>query len=224
MSADLPGGGERWATEDPDWAGVPGPLGRAAPTRAPAPGRRPRSRRPFILGAVAVAALLAGASVTLAATRSGSPVSTSAAVAATPAPSAAPSGGPGRGSGFGGRPDRGWASAAAWALGGASAGRCTDSSWRPGPAAGTAPSMFQNGQVTAVSTASITVRSADGFTARYAVTAGTIVDAQRDGISSIRTGNQVMVQATVSAGTATAASISDLTLLLQQRPSVGSVG
>jgi len=104
MSADLPGSGGCWAAQDPDWAGVPGPLLRAAPTRAPPPGQRPRSRRPFILGAVAVAALLAGASVTLAATRSGSAVSTSAVIAATPAPPAAPSGGPGRGSGMGGRP------------------------------------------------------------------------------------------------------------------------
>jgi hypothetical protein len=107
-----------------------------------------------------------------------------------------------------------------WGVGGALHGQFVAA--RPG--GGYRTIDVQNGQVTAVSTASITVRSADGFTARYAVTAGTIVDAQRDGISSIRTGNQVMVQATVSAGTATAASISDLTLLLQQRPSVGSVG
>ncbi len=220
MPADLPGGGEHWAVRDPDWAGVPGPLGRAAPTGLATPGLRSRSRRPFVLGAVAVAALLAGASVALAVTRSGSPVSTSAAIAATPAPSALPSGGPGRGSGFGGRPAPGLGLGHGMGPGRALHGQFVVA--RPG--GGYVTIAIQTGQVTAASSASITIRSADGYTASYAVAASTVVDAQRDGISSIRAGNETMVQATVSGGAATAASITDLTLLQQQRRSLGSVG
>lgn len=74
---------------------------------------------------------------------------------------------------------------------------------------------IQRGKVTAVSTSSITVRSADGFTASYAVAASSMVDAQRDGIGSVKVGNQVSVLATVSGSKATATSITDLTLLGQ---------
>jgi hypothetical protein len=71
----------------------------------------------------------------------------------------------------------------------------------------------QRGKVTAVSSTSLTVKSADGFSATYAVSSSTIVDAQRDGIGSVKDGNQVYVTATVSGSTATATSVSDLTLL-----------
>lgn len=71
----------------------------------------------------------------------------------------------------------------------------------------------QRGKVTAVSSTSVTVKSSDGFSATYAVSGSTIVDAQRDGIGSVKDGNQVYVTATVSGSTATATSISDLTLL-----------
>jgi hypothetical protein len=74
---------------------------------------------------------------------------------------------------------------------------------------------FQNGKVTAVSSTSITLRSADGYTHTYAVNSSTTVNAQRNGIGSIKTGNQVAVQATVSGGTATAAQITDISLLQQ---------
>jgi hypothetical protein len=42
-----------------------------------------------------------------------------------------------------------------------------------------------------------------------------MVNAQRDGISSIKDGNQVMVDATVSGSTATAARIIDVSMLQQ---------
>jgi hypothetical protein len=74
----------------------------------------------------------------------------------------------------------------------------------------------QRGQVTAVSSSSITVKSTDGFSATYAVAGSTIVDAQRDGIGSVKDGNQVYVSGTVSGSKATATSISDLTLLGQR--------
>ena len=78
---------------------------------------------------------------------------------------------------------------------------------------------MQRGKVTAVSTNSITVRSSDGFTASYAVAASTVVDAQRDGIGSVKVGNQVVVLATVSGSKATATSITDVSLLQQGRGS-----
>ena len=74
---------------------------------------------------------------------------------------------------------------------------------------------FQNGKVTAVSSTSITLRSADGYSHTYQVTSSTMVNAQRDGIGSIKDGNQVMVDATISGSTATAARIIDLSLLQQ---------
>jgi hypothetical protein len=76
----------------------------------------------------------------------------------------------------------------------------------------------QRGSVTAVSASSITVKSADGFTKAYKVTSSTLVDAQRDGIGSIKNGHQVSVLATVSGGTATATSIQDLSLLQAGHP------
>jgi hypothetical protein len=74
---------------------------------------------------------------------------------------------------------------------------------------------FQNGKVTAVSSTSITLRSADGYSHTYQVTSSTMVNAQRDGIGSIKNGNQVMVDATVSGSTTTAVRIVDLSLLQQ---------
>ena len=71
----------------------------------------------------------------------------------------------------------------------------------------------QRGSVTAVSATSITVKSADGFIKTYQVASSTNVDAQRNGIGSVKTGHQVMVMATVSGGTATAVSILDFSLL-----------
>jgi hypothetical protein len=71
----------------------------------------------------------------------------------------------------------------------------------------------QRGKVTAVSSTSLTVKSADGFSATYAVSSSTIVDAKRDGIGSVKAGNQVYVTATVSGSTATASSVTDLSLL-----------
>ena len=79
---------------------------------------------------------------------------------------------------------------------------------------------IQRGKVTAVSTSSITVRSSDGFTASYAVAASTAVDAQRDGIGSVKVGNQVAVLATASGSKAKATSITDVTLLQQGRGSI----
>jgi hypothetical protein len=67
----------------------------------------------------------------------------------------------------------------------------------------------QRGSVTAVSKDSITVKSDDGYSRTYKVAAETLVNAARDGISSIKTGSTVNVSAVVADNTATATSIND---------------
>ncbi len=85
----------------------------------------------------------------------------------------------------------------------------------PKPGGGYQTVAFQNGKVTAVSSTSITLRSADGYSHTYQVTSSTMVNARRDGIGSIKAGNQVMVDATVSGSTASAVRVVDLSLLQQ---------
>jgi hypothetical protein len=80
---------------------------------------------------------------------------------------------------------------------------------------------IQNGKVTAVSATSITLRSSDGYSHTYAITSSTLVDAQRNGISSVKAGHQVSLTATVSGSTATAMGVLDRTLLQQGRQAFG---
>ena len=72
---------------------------------------------------------------------------------------------------------------------------------------------IQNGRVTAVSRSSITLNGDDGFIRTYAVTSTMIVAARRDGIGSVRFGDQAPVTATASAGTVTAIGIGGLSQL-----------
>lgn len=83
----------------------------------------------------------------------------------------------------------------------------------PKPGGGYQTVDTQRGTVTAVSGTAITVKSADGFSKTYQVASGTFVAAQRDGISSIKTGQQVAVTGTVSGSTVTATTITDLSAL-----------
>jgi hypothetical protein len=69
----------------------------------------------------------------------------------------------------------------------------------------------QRGTVTAVSKDSITVKSEDGFSATYVVTADTMVNAKRDGIASIKVGDEVGVMGVENAGKTTAVQIVDRT-------------
>jgi hypothetical protein len=168
-------------------------------------GNRRLPGRPLILAGVAVAALLAGAGVAMAAT-SGSPASGAAAspaggTVATPSPSARPA-----------LPHQGRPGGSGFAFGGpfgAVHGRFVV----PKSGGGYQTIDTQRGSVTAVSAASITVKSADGFIKTYQVVSSTSVDAQRDGIAAVKTGHQVAVTATVSSSTATAVSILDFNLL-----------
>jgi hypothetical protein len=180
---------------------------------------RSRSRHPYIVAGIAVAALLAGGGAALAATGTGTPTGTPSAVAArpTPSPTAKPGkfgsghhwGGPGSGGGF---------------FGGGFFG-AVHGQFVVGKSGGGYQTVdVQTGKVTAVSTTSITLKSADGFTQTYVITSSTLVDAQRDGIGSVKVGNQASLLATVSGSTATATSIQDLTLLQQGRSSFGYPG
>ena len=74
---------------------------------------------------------------------------------------------------------------------------------------------MQRGKVTAVSASQITLKSDDGYTRSYAVTATTIVRAQRDGIAAVKVGDNVAVTATVSGENATATHIVDVTQVKQ---------
>jgi hypothetical protein len=85
----------------------------------------------------------------------------------------------------------------------------------PKPGGGYQTIAFQNGKVTAVSSTSITLNSADGYSRSYQVTSSTLVNAQRDGIGSVKTGSHVIVTATVSSSTATATRIIDVSLIQQ---------
>lgn len=69
----------------------------------------------------------------------------------------------------------------------------------------------QRGTVTGVSSTSITVKSEDGYTKSYKVTASTVVNAQRDGIDSIESGDEVGVVGIEDGDTVTAVSIMDRT-------------
>jgi len=160
------------------------------------------SRRPYLLAGVAVAALLAGGGAALATGSSGTPASGQSAVTDNPVPVASAGGGGSR--------------------------HYFHTKFIPGmfgmvhgqfvvakSGGGYQTVDVQDGQVTAVSTTSITLKSSDGFTKTYVVTSSTTVDAQRDGIGSVKVGNQASVEATVSGGTVTATNIADLTLLQQ---------
>lgn len=71
----------------------------------------------------------------------------------------------------------------------------------------------QTGEVTAVSSSSITVKSEDGFSRAYSVDENTVVGAGRDGIGTVKTGDTVRIAGVVEGGQAKAAAILDTTSL-----------
>ena len=198
-------------------------LGRMNSTRPIGPiSLRSSSRRPYVLAGVAVAALLGGGGAALAATNSGGTVPTASSVVSTPVPSPS-SGLPGAAgaAGVGGAAGRGHRHfGPRFGLGGGF-GVLHGQFVIGKPGGGDQTVDVQNGQVTAVSSTSITLKSPDGFTMKYVVASSTLVDAQRDGIGSVKVGNQASVLATVSGSTATAASIFDRTLVQKTWPGFG---
>jgi hypothetical protein len=79
----------------------------------------------------------------------------------------------------------------------------------------------QRGAVTAVSSSSITVKSADGYVATYTVSSSTEVNAMAAGIGTVKVGDTVDLTATVSHGSAAAASIIDMTAIRASRGAFG---
>lgn len=181
--------------------------------------------RPVIAVGVAVAALLTGAGVAMAATSGSSAPGSRSGLARSGQAAAAPSLSPSRvrcqiifrgrppflgpALGFPPGPGFGWG----LGLGGDLFGAIHGQFVVPKAGGGYQTVDVQRGSVTAVSTTSITVKSSDGFTKTYRVTSSTIVAAQREGIASVKSGQQVMVVATVSGSTATAVSVIDLSAL-----------
>jgi len=76
---------------------------------------------------------------------------------------------------------------------------------------------MQMGDVTSVSSDSITVKSADNYSRTYSVDENTVVNSGRDGIGNVKNGDQVAVNAVVNGGKAAARSIQDITTLGQIR-------
>lgn len=176
----------------------------------------PARVRPGIVASVAAVALIGGAGVALAATSSSSGPSTRAATAAaspspTPSPTRCPAKGPWRG-----MPRPGRAFGVPFAPPGAGFGPFGTIHGQfvmPKSGGGYQTIDTQRGTVTAVSSSSITVKSSDGFTKTYQVTSSTNVAALRSGIGSVKTGQTVMVLATVSGSSATATHIVDFSAL-----------
>jgi hypothetical protein len=84
--------------------------------------------------------------------------------------------------------------------------------------------VVQRGEVTSVSATQITVLSKDKFTATYAVTAETLVNAARDGISTIKKGATVNIAATKAGGKLTAVHIGDQTARKAMKERLGLDG
>ena len=237
MSAESSNNDQPSAAEPASQPAGPGPAGHADPwsigwasdairtVRSIGPlssfaslGPRLRSRRPLVIAGITVVGLLGGAGAALATTGSVIRAVPSTAVAATPtpAPTLSPAG-PGRvrhrglgGPGFGGLAGLAGALHGQFVAGKAGGGYQTVD--------------FQKGKVTAVSATSITLRSTDGYSHTYSIANSTIVDAQRNGIGSVKVGNQASLSAAVAGSTATAVSIMDLTLLQQGRQALGYQG
>lgn len=176
--------------------------------------------RPVAVAGVAIAALAGGAGIGFAAThsvaKSASP-DTAAVAAAAPTPSASATPAPRFNAGKGWRSIPDGTPGVGMRLGGVVHGQLTV----PKSGGGYQTLDVQRGTVTAVNSTSISVKSTDGYTASYAVTSKTVVDAQAAGIGSVKKGDTVFVTATVSGSTATAANVLDLTAVKNGRVAFG---
>ena len=84
--------------------------------------------------------------------------------------------------------------------------------------------VVQRGEVTAVSKTSITVVSEDKFSTTYAVTEDTLVNAARDGITTIKKGAKVNIVATKVGDKTTAVHIGDQSARKVMRERMGMDG
>jgi hypothetical protein len=193
-------------------------------TAEPPRWQRWRPSRPLAVAGVAVVALAGGAGVGYAATNSLTAKATDTAAVASASPSASPSpssGTPSSGAPHGWRGVRGGFPGGPRLGFGLGGGVVHGQLTVPKSGGGYQTLDVQSGTVTAVSTGSVTVKSADGFTATYTVTSSTVVGAQSAGIGSVKKGDTIFVTATVSGSTATAATIVDVTAIKNGRASFG---
>ena len=186
--------------------------------------------RPVAVAGVAIAALAGGAGIGYAATHSlassAAPDTAAVAAAAAPTPSASAPPVPRHPNGRGWHAFAGGFPGAGLGFGGiAGAGGVVHGQFTvPKAGGGYQTEDVQRGTVTAVSSSSISVKSADGFTATYVVSSKTLVDAQAAGIGSVKKGDTVFVTATVSGSTATAANVLDQSAVKAGRAAFGFPG
>ena len=208
--------------EEPQgWAAPAPPSTPPTPPALPAEGRTPRrrmTRTAIVSAAAAVVLVVAGVSIAVAQTSSTSTPSTSVPANGAPGAPGGPGGpgGPGYGRhGMKGGPmgPMGFGRFGGFGMGGVIHGEFV----RPNGSGGYQTVDIQNGQVTDVSSSSITLKSPDGFSKTYSVTTNTVVDDGRDGIGNVKTGDRALVEAVVNGSTAEAKSINDLTNLASIR-------
>lgn len=177
------------------------PVEGEEPPEPAAPRRFTGTKRLTVVALVAGALVLGGIGVAVAADNGSSSTTTRPSAGANPAPTEP---GPGRGfrHGFGfGGPGGG--------MGGAIHGELVT----PNGNGGYRTVDVQVGEVKDVSKSSITVQSADGFKKTYDVTENTVVDSGRDGIGTVKNGDQVRLTAVVNGSATEARSIDDITTL-----------
>lgn len=85
------------------------------------------------------------------------------------------------------------------------------------PGGGYQTVQVQRGTATAVSATSITVKSEDGFSRTYAVTKDTLVNAAKDGITTIAINDLVHVRALGAGDKAVASDVMDMTKMMANR-------
>ena len=194
------------------------PYGDVPPPPPPRRGLGRRIPRAAVAGAVVAVVALGAAGIAFAATTGSSTPAAGSSSSSTSTPTTAPgtpkTHGPGHGIRFGGPGGRGFG-----ALGGP--GAIVHGTITTHTANGYKTIEIQTGQVTTVSSSSITVKSSDGYTHTYVVTPKTIVDAQAGGISSVAAKDQVSLQATPQSGKDTAVNIVDTTKIGSSRQSFG---
>jgi hypothetical protein len=167
------------------------------PTPPPSASRKPSRLVTIVIAVVAAVVLVGGGIAVAKAVDSGSSTGTNQ---GSPGNGGfgGPAGGPGGGQ-FGGRGD---------GLSDALHGDFVASDGN----GGYVTKRLQSGTVTAVSSTSITAKSADGHTTTFVISSSTSVDNGVDTISSVKAGDTVTVVGTVSGSSATATSILDSTL------------
>lgn len=201
----------------------PDPASAGWPPPAAPPGRggfRRFGRIPMIAGAVVVSFFLVGLGVAYAQSDSSGTTSTLPAVVPPPSGQIAPAPAQPGPNGKGGRFGRGHHGPFGkfFGLGGfGHLGRGGplhgEFTIRKPDGSGFQTVAVQTGEVTAVNSSSITVKSEDGFSRTYSVDENTVVGAGRDGIGTVKTGDTVRVAGVVEGGQAKAAAILDKTSL-----------